>query len=214
MDLGSFLAGLVLEQVHGVTGVVPEQVVGPASRLAFGVDVPAPEEIGLHVHLLDGELAGLDSLVNPLVAGIESPRVPRHRNETRLFLHPHQPFGVGQRVGHGDLDFHMLAGAHALFGLVRVHLGGCSQDRSLDARLGKALGQVRRPVRDAEFPGDRFGRVRRAAGQRGDFDAVDAGQSGQVLLAEGALAGHTDLHDRYSLSTGWLARTLRAATGK
>ena len=54
------LAGLVREQVHGVGGVVPEQVIGPAARLAQRVHVGAPEEVGLHVHLLDVQLAGLD----------------------------------------------------------------------------------------------------------------------------------------------------------
>jgi hypothetical protein len=51
-------AGLVGEQVHRVRGVVPQQVVGPAARLAQRVHVGAAEEVGLHVHLLDVELAG------------------------------------------------------------------------------------------------------------------------------------------------------------
>ena len=46
-------AGLVREQVDRVGGVVPEQVVGPAARLAEGVHVPAPEEVGLDVQLLE-----------------------------------------------------------------------------------------------------------------------------------------------------------------
>ena len=53
------LAGLVLEQIDGVAGVVPQQMIGPAARLAGRVHVGAAEEIGLHVHLLDFELAGL-----------------------------------------------------------------------------------------------------------------------------------------------------------
>ena len=59
---------LVGEQVDGVRGVVPQQVVGPAARLAERVHVRAAEEVGLHVHLLDVELAGDDPLVHPLVA--------------------------------------------------------------------------------------------------------------------------------------------------
>ena len=66
--IGDVLAGLVLEQVDGVGGVVPQQMVGPAPRVAGGVDVLAAEEIGLHVHLLDLQLAGLDLLVDVLVA--------------------------------------------------------------------------------------------------------------------------------------------------
>ena len=54
------LPRLVGEQVDGVRGVVPQQVVGPAARLAERVHVGAAEEVGLHVHLLDVELAGDD----------------------------------------------------------------------------------------------------------------------------------------------------------
>ena len=48
---------LVLEEVDGVCRVVPQQVVRPGARLAERVHVAAAEEIGLHVHLLDAQLA-------------------------------------------------------------------------------------------------------------------------------------------------------------
>ena len=215
LDLGSASsASLVLEEVDRVAGVMPEQVVRPASRLAFGVDVSAPEEVGLHVHLLDVEFAGLYPLPDPLMAWIEPPGVPRHGHKPRLFLDPDQPLGVGQRIGHGDFHLHVLAGAHALLCLVRVHLRGRGEDRGFDTRLLEALGQVRGPVGDAVLPGDRFGRIRRATGEGDDFDAVYAGQPGQVLLAKGALARYTDLHQRYSLSAGSFPHRLQPATGK
>ena len=56
---------LVREQVDRVRGVVPQQVVGPAARLAERVHVGAAEEVGLHVHLLDVELAGDDLACAP-----------------------------------------------------------------------------------------------------------------------------------------------------
>ena len=191
---------------------MPEQVIRPASRLAFGVDVPATEEIGLHVHLLDVEFAGFYPLPDPLVAGIEPSRVPCHGHQPRLFLHPDQPLGVGQRIGHGDLHLHVLAGAHALFGLVRVHLRGRGKDRGFDPRLLEALGEVRGPVGDSELPGDRFGRIRRAAGEGDDLHAVNPRQSRQVLLSERPLPSHTNLHSGYSFPAGSCARGIRAAT--
>src|SRR5205809_147055 len=60
--IGNRLAGLVLEQVDGMGRVMPEQMIGPAARIAGRIDVPAAEEIGLYVHLLDLELALLDAL--------------------------------------------------------------------------------------------------------------------------------------------------------
>ena len=82
--IGNGLAGLILEQVDGVGGVVPEQMVGPASRIARRVDVLAPEEIGLHVHLLNLQLASLDFLMDVLMARVEAPHVAAHRGDSSL----------------------------------------------------------------------------------------------------------------------------------
>jgi len=50
-----------------VRGVVPQQVVGPRARLAERVDVPAAEEVGLHVHLWTLS-SPRNAPVHPLVA--------------------------------------------------------------------------------------------------------------------------------------------------
>ena len=49
-------------------------------------------------------------------------------------------------------------------------------------------------MRDAVFLGDRRGGVLIAADQRGDFDALNALERVEMLLAKGALAGDTDFH--------------------
>ena len=67
VDRHHFFAGLVLEQIDGMRRVMPEQVIGPGPRLAQRVQVRAPEEKSLHVHLLDRQLARLDPVVHPLV---------------------------------------------------------------------------------------------------------------------------------------------------
>jgi hypothetical protein len=46
-----------------------QQMVGPVTRLAHGIEVAVTEEIGLHVHLLHFQLASLDLVVDPLVVG-------------------------------------------------------------------------------------------------------------------------------------------------
>jgi hypothetical protein len=55
------LSGLILEEIDGMRGVMPQEMVGPAARVARSIDVLAPEEIGLNVHLLDGQFAFLDA---------------------------------------------------------------------------------------------------------------------------------------------------------
>ena len=62
------LARLVVEQIDGVARVVPQQMIGPAARLAFEIDVLAAEEIRLHDELLELQLALLDSVVRPIGA--------------------------------------------------------------------------------------------------------------------------------------------------
>ena len=95
-------------------------------------------------------------------------------------------------VGHRDFDQHVLAGAHHLLALAEVHLGRRRQDHGVGAL--DAFGQIAGVMRDAVFLGDRRGGVLVAADQRGDFDALDALQRIEMLLAKGALAGDTDFH--------------------
>ena len=191
--VGDVLAALVLEQVDGVRGVVPQQMIGPAPRVAGGVDVLAPEEIGLHVHLLDLQLAGLDLLVDVLMARVEAPHVAAHRGDAGLLGDLHQVLGVLDAVGHRDLDQHVLAGAHHLLALAEVHLGRRGEDHRVGAL--DAFAEIAGVMRDAVFLGDRRGGVLVAADERGDFDALNALQRIEMLLAKRALAGDTDFHD-------------------
>ena len=61
---------------------------GDRSSCAAGrrVHVGAAEEVGLHVHLLDLQLARDDLLVHPLVARVEAARVAAHRDQAGLLL--------------------------------------------------------------------------------------------------------------------------------
>ena len=150
--IGNGLAGLILEQVDGVGGVMPQQMIGPAARIAGGVDVLAAEEIGLHVHLLDLQLAGDDLLVDVLMARIEAPHMAAHGDDAGLLGDLHQVLGVLDAVGDRDLDQHMLAGAHHLLALAEVHLGRRGEDHRIGAL--DALGEIAGVMRDAVFLGD------------------------------------------------------------
>ena len=92
----------------------------------------------LHDEVLQLELAGLDLLVNPLVARIESPRVAAHRDKAGLFLNGENLFGVGKRIGNRNLDLDVLSGAHALDRLLGMHLRRGGQDDGFDAGPGRA----------------------------------------------------------------------------
>src|SRR5690625_6124869 len=65
--------------------MMPKEVIRPRTRLSKGIGIAAAEEIRLHIHLLDGELAFFNSIVNPLMAGIKTTRMPHQdRKSTRL----------------------------------------------------------------------------------------------------------------------------------
>src|ERR1700704_2437805 len=200
------LARLVLKQVDRMGGMVPEQMIGPAARISRRIDVLAPEEIGLHVHLLDLELALLDPLVDPLVARIEAPHMAPHGDDAGLLGDLHQLLGVLDAVGHRDLDQHMLAGPHDLLALAEMHLGR----RGEDDRVGPldAFREVAGVMRDAVFLGHRRRRVLVAADERGDLNALDTLQGIEMLLAKGALAGDANLHrHHFPLRTSrWVTR--------
>src|SRR5690606_5751259 len=97
-NLGSGLAGLMLKESDRGAGVVPEQMVDPAPRLALEIDVLAAEEKGLDDEMLKLELAGLDAVVHPLMRGIEAARMPGHGDEPRLALSLVDLLGVGERI--------------------------------------------------------------------------------------------------------------------
>src|SRR6516165_4748219 len=190
--IGYVFADLVLKQVDSVRGMVPKQMIGPAPRLAGGVDVFAAEEISLHVHLLDLQLALLDALVHPLVAGIEAPHMTAHGGDAGLLGDFHQSFGVFDAVGNWNLDQHMFAGAHDLLALAEMHLGRRGEDHRVGAL--DPFGQFAGVMRSAVFLGDLGGRVLVAADQRRDFDIGNALERIEMLLPERALSRYADFH--------------------
>jgi hypothetical protein len=169
-------------------------VVGPAARIARGIDVLAAEEIGLHVHLLDLEFASLDALVNPLMARIEAAHMPTHGDDAALLGDLDQLLGVLDAVGDRDFDQHVLARAHHLLALPEVHL----RRRGQDHRVGAfdALGKIAGVMGNAVFLGDFGGGVLIAAHERRHLDVGNTLERVEVLLTERALAGDTNFHHR------------------
>ena len=140
------------------------------------------------------QFAPLDPVANPLMARIEASRVAAHCDDAGLLLHAHQSLGIGEIVGNRNLDHHMLAGAHAHLTLGGMHLRRRGEDRRLDAGLLQAFGQVGRPMRDAEFFRDLLGGLGPPAGERDHFNAWNIAHRFEMLDAESALPGQTDLH--------------------
>src|SRR5262245_60461963 len=186
-----------------MSGVMPQQMVGPAAWIPRGVDVLAAKEVGLHVHLLNAELALLDALVDPLVAGIEAAHMAAHGDDAGLLGDPHQLLGVLHAVGYRNFEQHMFSRTHHLLALTEVHLGGRGQDHRIGAP--DAFAELAGIVRNGVFLGDFRGGVLVAADQRGDFYIRNALQGVQVLLTERALAGNANFH-HYPLRTVVFAR--------
>ena len=192
--VGGWLPGLVLEEIHGVAGVVPEEMIRPTPGLARGVGVGPAEEVRLDIHLLDLEFTGEDLPVDPLVARVEPPGMPAHGDQTGFALDKVHPLRVGERISDGDFDHDVLACAHALLGLSGVHLGGSGKDYGLDAGLFETFGEIAGPVGNAELAGNFLGSGRIAPCQGNDFDTLDLGDCLQVLDSERPLTGQPNFH--------------------
>jgi hypothetical protein len=190
-DLGT---RLVAEQVHGVRGVMPQQVVSPAARLAQRVDVSAPEEVGLHIHLLDGQLTREDAPVDPLVRRIEAARVAHHAHQAAATRGIRHGLGVAPAVRERDLHLHVFARGQALQRLRGMHLRGRAQDDGIHARLGERLTEVRGGMRHAVLARHFFGGRELPSNYRGHLDAADLLDGIQVLGAEGTGARQYDSH--------------------
>ena len=188
------LSGLVVEQIDRVAGVMPQQVVGPATRLTQRVHVAATEEVGLHIELLQLQLTGDDLVMDPLVAGVEATRVAGHGNQAGFACHLDDLDRIGQAIGHRDLNHHVLAGTQGLDSLRGMHLRRRGQQHGLKARLLEAFADITRVVRDVELTRHLGRGLLVTTGQGDDLDAGDIGHSLQMLDAEGALSCQTDLH--------------------
>ncbi len=151
-----------------------------------------PEEIGLHVHLLDFQLALDDLLVDVLMAGIEAPHMAAHGGDAGFLGDLHQRLGVLDAVGDRDFDQHMLAGAHHLLALAEMHLGRRGEDHRVGAL--DAFGQFAGVMRDAVFLRHLGGGILIAADQRGDFDIGDALERVEMFLSERALPRYANFH--------------------
>ena len=117
-----------------------------------------------------------------------------HRDEARLALAPRDRFGGGKIVGERYLDLHMLACVEARDRLARVQLRGCRQDNRVHVGTRERLGQLGRDMRNAELLRDFLRGIPLVSDQRNHFDVVDLRQRFDVLDAERAGAGETDVH--------------------
>jgi hypothetical protein len=177
---------------------MPQQVIGPGTRLPERIHVRATEEERLYVHLLDLQLAGGDALVDPLMRRIEAPRVSDHADQPGQPLQLIDGLGVLPAVGERDLHLHVLARFHALDRLLCVQLRGRTENHGAHVRLRERFAQLRRGMRDAVLLRDFLRRSDLPTDDRGDLDTVDLFQSVEMLLSEGADACDHDPHRAFS----------------
>jgi hypothetical protein len=114
----------MLELIDGVTRVVPEKVICPTTGFAFGIHVGSAKEKRLDDKVLKREFSFLDSIVYPLMAGVETSRVAAHRGETGFLCDLQDHFRVCQIVRNRNFHLNMLARSHHLYRLFGVHLRG------------------------------------------------------------------------------------------
>ena len=112
-------------------------------------------------------------------------------------------FRVLDAVGDGNLDQHVLAGAHHLLALAEMHLGRRGEDHRVGAL--DAFGEFAGVMRDAVFLRDLRGGVLIAADQRRDLDVGNTLERVEMFLPERALPRHANLH-RLLLRTADFAR--------
>ena len=176
--------GLVSKQIDRVCSVVPQQVIGPAAGLTQSVHVGATEEIGLHIHLLNVEFAGLDFVVHILVAGVETAGVTAHRHQTFFFGKLDHFVSVFPAVSQRNFHLHMFARLQASNALCSMHLCWGAQNNRIHFRQRQAVGQIGGDVLDAVFVGHFFGLFQIAADQRHHFHAIDVFDAVQVFDTE------------------------------
>ena len=184
---------LISEQVDGVRRVVPQQMVRPAARLSEGIRVRAPEEVRLHIEVLDVELAGQDSLSHPLMAGIEAAGVTTHGDlAKRPGRCDHRP-ALLEIVAQRNLHLDVFAGLEAGPRLSCVHRRGCAEDDRVEAFDLQTRVQVGGHLWNLVLPGDLFGLGALATDQCDHLHAVDDLDCVEVFDTESAGTGQGDV---------------------
>ena len=141
------LAGLIGEQIDRMRGVVPQQMVGPAARLALGVHVRAAEEIGLHVHLLDVEFAGRRScLCTHWWLGLKRRVWPTMQTRPVSFCCASTASASAQLSASGISTCTCLPAFMQAIACVGVHLRRRAQDHRVDVLAAPGFGQIGRGV--------------------------------------------------------------------
>ena len=87
-----------------------------------------------------------------------------------------------------------MPGLQALHGLIGVHLRGRGQDHRFQTRLLQALAQIAGPMRNLELLGHFFGGGLIPSRQRNNLNAGNILDRFDMLYAESALPGDTNLH--------------------
>ncbi len=130
-------SGLISKEIHCMGGVMPEEMIGPASRLSQGIDIGTPKKIGLHIHLLNVVLTAGNSLADPLMTWVKTPGVAHHGDTALLLLQVRERLGIFPRIRHRDLDLNMLASPETLHRLVGMNLGRRAENDRIHIGAGK-----------------------------------------------------------------------------
>ena len=183
---------LISEQIDGVRGMVPEQMVGPRARLALGVDVAgggrnrsarpsagrraSPAAILLWIYWW----LGLNRRVWPTIA-----------TQAGLLLLGQHRLRIGEAVGRaGSRPGHACRRPGTGCAWAACIWVGVHEDHRVEARLRQRLGQLGRGMADAIFVGDLPASARACARRRETTSTPSISFSAvEMLLPERAGAG-------------------------
>src|SRR5260370_11714272 len=132
--------------------------------------------------------------MDPLMAGIEAPRMSAHRCKAGFLLYGQDALGTGERVCDRNLDLNMLSGTHAFDCLFGVYLRRGCENHGLQTGPRQGFLEIRRPVWSAVLLRSRFSCFSGPAMDADDFGILDALQSIQMFLGKRTLPNHDNLH--------------------
>jgi hypothetical protein len=188
------LAGLILEQIDRVRCVVPQQVIGPGSRLTQRVHVGTTKKVGLHIQLQQPDLTLHNLAMQILMRGIEASRMSNHAHQSGFLLQARHCLSIRPAICEGNLHLDVFAGAHALNRLLRMHLRRRTKNRSVNARLRQRFGKIGGGMGDAVFRGSSARRFNVATDNTDHFDPVNVPDRIEMLLTKRAGTSENNFH--------------------
>ena len=188
------MAGCPERHIHHVRAEMPQQVIGPGTRLARGRGVGPAKQAEETDHVLDLEFTLRHAAPHLLYGGKVTHGVRHHQPPVHFPGEPGDALCLVKGQRHGDLHEHVLAGLQCRFRLVCMKCIRRGNGNRIEFRVAQGIAQVQGMVLEPPARSKLRARLHAPADQPGRMHVIDFAERFHVLFGDGAISNQADVH--------------------